>query len=186
MASKTRRRAARAATALLGALGIALPALLGCADRNAASGDEHAVALLEPAGNRRAYGTVTFEPHEDGVRVRADVSALPPGRHAFHVHENGDCSKPDASSAGGHFDFDPDDSQPRRITGNLGELDAGSTGRATYEAVIPRATLEGERSIVGRAVIVHERGNDPSATPDGNAGAPISCGVIASSRDIRS
>ncbi len=142
------RIAAAGATAL-GALGIALA---GCAEREtphvgAAADVDSAVATLEPKAGSRARGTVEFEEIDEGLRVHADVSGLPPGRHAFHVHEKGDCSAADASSAGDHFNFDGD-ANPRRITGNLGELDAGTSGQAVYETVIPRAELGGERSIV--------------------------------------
>jgi Cu-Zn family superoxide dismutase len=163
--------------------------IAGCSDFElpfATDGEgEQAVATLRPTRDRRAWGVIRFQETRNGVRVFADVSGLPRrGRHAIHVHEAGDCSAPDASSAGKHFDFDTG-LQPRQIAGNLGDLEVGSFGRAVFEAVIPRAKLEGERSIVGRAVIVHERANDPAA-PDGNAGAAIACGVIASTDDLHS
>lgn len=174
----------------LGALGVALCALPGCGDREApdvsAARDAGAVAeasaTLEPTRDSRARGTVAFETADEGVRIRAELSGLPAGRHAFHVHEKGDCSAPDASSAGEHFDFESAEQPVRRITGNLGELEADDSGRAVLEALIPRAELEGRRSIVGRAVVVHARGNDPRQTPDGGAGDRIACGVITASR----
>lgn len=174
---------------LSAAFALVLAALPGCGgeretrDVAAARDAEHtAVAKLEPTRGSRARGSVEFESAERGVRVRAELSGLPSGPHGFHVHEKGDCSAPDASSAGEHFNFESDEHDPGHITGNLGELEADDSGRAVLEAVIPRAELEGARSIVGRAVVVHAQGNDPRQTPDGGAGDRIACGVITASR----
>jgi Cu-Zn family superoxide dismutase len=48
----------------------------------------------------------------------------------------------------------------------------------THVATIERASLQGRKAILGRAVVVHERGNDPQSPPIGNAGGRIACGVI--------
>jgi Cu-Zn family superoxide dismutase len=189
MTSRSRDRSPHAARAAarLAALWIAA-SIAGCSDFElpiAAGNCEQAVATLKPTRDRRAWGVVRFQTVRKGIRILADVSGLPRnGRHALHVHETGDCSAPDASSAGGHFDFETG-REPREIAGNLGDLEVGPYGRAVFEVMIPRAALECEHSIVGRAVIVHERGNDPAAR-DGDAGAAIACGVIASTRDLRS
>src|SRR6185503_781817 len=60
-----------------------------------------AVAELAAASNSEAKGTVTFTQEGAMTRVEATVSGLSPGLHGFHIHEKGDCSAPDASSAGG-------------------------------------------------------------------------------------
>src|SRR5215469_6521093 len=62
-----------------------------------------AVAVLHPTAGNKVSGTVTFTEAPDGVQVRAEISGLTPGNHGFHVHEFGDCSAPDATSAGAHF-----------------------------------------------------------------------------------
>src|SRR5262245_24762235 len=59
---------------------------------------------LQPTSGNNVSGTVVFTPVEQGgVRVTADMMGLTPGDHGFHIHDRGDCSAPDASSAGGHF-----------------------------------------------------------------------------------
>src|SRR5437016_3912546 len=66
-----------------------------------------AVAELHPASGSQVSGTVTFTQHGNQVTVVADVQGLPPNTsHGFHIHERGDCSAPDAMSAGGHFNPD--------------------------------------------------------------------------------
>jgi Cu-Zn family superoxide dismutase len=62
-----------------------------------------ASVVLEPTQGSQVRGTVTFTPAPGGVRVVADITGLTPGAHGFHVHDKGDCSAPDATSAGGHF-----------------------------------------------------------------------------------
>jgi Cu-Zn family superoxide dismutase len=148
-----------------------------------------ALAVVEPTRGHDAEGTIRFESLEEGgVRIVADFRGLQPGRHAFHVHETGDCGE-EAAAAGPHYDFLGDgaaeDGAPadRRITGNLGELPVGPEGDAHVEATIGTARLDGPRSIVGRAVVVHARGNDLNAPPDGSAGERIACGVIEGADD---
>ena len=66
-------------------------------------GPNKAVAVLSPASGSAVKGTVTFTKVEGGVKVVADLEGLTPGDHGFHIHQFGDCSAPDATSAGGHF-----------------------------------------------------------------------------------
>lgn len=141
-----------------------------------------AVAVLHPTLGSEASGVVRFEAQDVGVRVISDVWDLAPGEHGYHVHVYGDCTAEDANSAGPHFDFVGDSDEPpeeiHRITGNLGDLHAGPDGHAHDEAQVELATLRGPLSIVGRAVVVHARPNDPDQPPDGAAGPRIACGVI--------
>src|SRR5205823_3397610 len=60
-----------------------------------------AIAVLHPASGSQVMATVTFTKTGDAVQVVADVTGLTPGKHGFHIHEFGDCSATDATSAGG-------------------------------------------------------------------------------------
>lgn len=141
-----------------------------------------AVAVLSPTKGSIASGTVTFTKLQTGVKIVADVSGLTPGPHGFHVHEFGDCSAPDASSAGGHFN--PSRAQhgapnsPLRHAGDFGNLVADVSGKAHYERVDTMISFDGANSIIGRAVIVHENVDDLKTQPTGNAGGRVACGVI--------
>jgi superoxide dismutase, Cu-Zn family len=143
-----------------------------------------AVAVLRPTQNSKVHGTITFSARKesDTLEVKADIRGLPPGAHAYHVHQFGDCSSDDGKAAGTHFNFAGSSENPGekidRITGNLGELAAGKDGKASATANIARATLQGKYSILGRSVVVHEKGNDPKSPPMGAAGGRIACGVI--------
>lgn len=138
-----------------------------------------AIAVLSPTAGHETRGVVRFEEEGGAVVVTADVERLPPDVHAMHVHVYGDCSAPDGKSAGPHFHFSGSSLDPevKIVTGNLGEL-RGDGGAAKHEVRLERATLHGRFSILGRAVVVHAKGNDPTQPPDGAAGARIACGVI--------
>lgn len=142
----------------------------------------HAIAVLSPTQGNEVKGTVTFIQSGDGLKVVANVDGLPAGPHAYHVHLYGDCSSDDAKSAGTHFNFQGSSTHPpkdiQRITGNLGVLNADAKGHAHDEHMVQAASLNGQYSIVGRAVVIHQSGNDPKSPPIGAAGARLACGVI--------
>lgn len=146
-----------------------------------------AVALLQPTGGEQAgaegpRGEVYFEQDEQGLRVSTRLQGLPAGTHAYHVHLRGDCSGTAGKSAGPHFNFSGSSAPPpddiERITGNLGELRADAHGNARHQGRVEDASLTGRYSVIGRAVVVHAKGNDPAQPPAGAAGARLACGVI--------
>ena len=79
-------------------------------------------------------GEVQFFRDGNGIRVEAQMTDLMPGPHGFHIHEKGDCSAADASSAGGHFNptgkphGGPD--SDARHAGDFGNIEADATGNA--------------------------------------------------------
>ncbi len=142
-----------------------------------------AKADLAPASKSKVKGTIEFKEVDGGVEVTANVEGLKAGDHAYHVHEKGDCSAPDAASAGGHFNphnkkHGAPDAEERH-EGDFGNLTAGKDGKATKTFVMKGITLaDGPTSIVGKGFIVHEKKDDFKTQPTGNAGGRIACGVI--------
>lgn len=141
-----------------------------------------ATAIVEPTQGNQTSGTIEFESIDDGVCVTGTIANLKPNtKHGFHVHENGDCSAADGSSAGGHFspDKSPHALPPKepRHAGDMGNIEANDQGRVTLDETFPYFSLDGQKSIVGRAVIVHAT-RDDGGQPSGHAGARIACGVI--------
>jgi superoxide dismutase, Cu-Zn family len=147
----------------------------------AAAGPTKAVCMVEPLSGSKVMGKVTFTQVADGVEIDAELTGLTPGKHGFHVHEFGDCSKMDGSCAGGHFNPDkmkhgaPDAAE--RHVGDFGNIEADADGKATYKRVDKVISLSGAHSIIGRAIIVHANPDDFSQ-PTGNAGGRVGCGVI--------
>ena len=151
-----------------------------------AAGKE-ATATIEPSkapGQDKVAGTVRFTAAGNGIRVHAEITGLTPnGKHGFHIHEKGDLSAPDLTSAGAHFNpgghkhGGPTGSE--RHGGDLGNLEADATGKATYDATIQGLTLdEGPTGILGKSVIIHEKADDLKSDPSGNSGARIAGGLI--------
>ena len=143
-------------------------------------------AVLEPLGGSGVDGKVTFSAVPGGVRVEAHVNGLTPGNHGFHIHEVGDCSSEDGSSAGGHFNpMGVPHAGPEADTahaGDLGNLRAAEDGHGMVTMVSTRITLgDGTATdILGRAVIVHADADDLTSQPTGAAGGRVACGVIVS------
>ena len=143
-----------------------------------------ASATLESRSGSTVLGTATFRQRYNGVHVRVDVNGLVGGsEHGFHVHDKGDCSAPDAASAGGHFNptavAHGKFSASVHHSGDLPSLVADSNGRARLEFDLPGATLDaGPGSIMGHSVVVHGAADDFTTQPSGNSGARVACGVI--------
>lgn len=162
----------------------ALVALAGCAGLTTPA--PTAQARVEARSGSQVSGTVSFTPRGDLVLVEAKVSGLTPGPHGFHVHEAGDCSAADASSAKGHFN---PSGQPHghhgkaeRHAGDLPNLVADASGSANYRAEVKGLQLtSGAGGILGRSVVIHADADDYVSQPAGNSGKRVACGVIASS-----
>lgn len=159
----------------------------GEADETPAVSDERsssgrAMARLVATNGNRANGEVEFATVSGGVEVTATLTAVSPGRHGFHIHTVGDCSADDASSAKGHFNPGskrhgaPDDAEHH--AGDLGNVTADEDGRVRFRETFADLSLDGEKGIVGRAVILHSGADDFESQPSGDAGARVACGVI--------
>ena len=141
-----------------------------------------AVAVLHPARDGAVSGTLTFVRAAGAMKVSGRISGLAPGTHGFHVHEFGDCSATDFSSAGGHYN--PTGHQhagtavARRHIGDLGNIEAGADGVAMVDYTDSRLRFEGVHGILGRGLIVHANPDDLKTQPTGNAGGRLACGVI--------
>jgi len=160
----------------------------GCASMQHASawsGVHRAVAVVRPTEGSGVRGVVRFEDVDGGVRVTADIDGLQPNaKHAFHIHEYGDATAPDGTSAGSHYDpgrtehHDRANAEPPHHAGDLGNLDADASGHAHYDRVIRGVSVAGMTDpIVGRCVIIHTKADD-FGQPTGNAGGRIAIGVI--------
>jgi Cu-Zn family superoxide dismutase len=142
-----------------------------------------AIANIEPTEGNECRGTVRFTQDDNQVDVLVELTGLVPGKtHAMHIHENGDCSAPDAMSAGSHYNpgGHPHALPPAtpRHAGDLGNIVADSDGKARVEMKVDSLSIDGTMNpIRNRSVIVHTQADDGSQ-PTGNAGGRIGCGVI--------
>ncbi len=157
--------------------------------RLAASTVQEATANLASASGSLVSGRLTLMPMGDGVHVRGELGGFTPGSsHGFHLHETGNCSAADASSAGGHFN---PGAQPHgragqgpHHTGDADNLVADARGVAKVDVHVRGLRLGGggATDAIGRAVIAHAAADDYRSQPAGNAGARVACGVIKAVR----
>ncbi|AVT02974.1 superoxide dismutase family protein [Paracidovorax avenae] len=140
-------------------------------------------------------GTAVLTETPSGVEIAAQVQGLSAGLHGFHIHANGQCAPgPDAATgktipfgaAGGHFDpgMSHQHGQPgapidKAHAGELPNITVGADGRGTLRYLNSNITLTpGRASIMGRALVVHEKEDDYKSNPAGNSGGRVLCGVI--------
>jgi Cu-Zn family superoxide dismutase len=150
-----------------------------------------AKADVEPKSGSKTKGAVTFTDDGKGAIVfRIEIKDAPPGMHAVHIHEKGDCSSPDGKSAGDHWNpmhaehgkwGAPGDHFHLGDIGNL-EVKPDGTGTLTLETNKWTAGGGGVNDIVGHAVVVHGAIDDFKTQPTGNAGPRIGCGVITAKK----
>ncbi|MFO7305805.1 MAG: superoxide dismutase family protein [Gammaproteobacteria bacterium] len=160
------------------------------ASESATTQPTSAVVQIEPTQGNTVSGMLTIVAEDDGVRLTGTLQGLKPdGEFGFHIHEKGDCSAPDASSAGGHFNpLNVAHGHPESDTHHVGDmmnLKSDADGVAQVDARAFGATLNtGEPTdVLGRAVVVHESADDYTSQPAGNSGARIGCGVITLKAD---
>lgn len=144
---------------------------------------KHATATIAAASGSQVGGTIELVEVAGGVTLTANLTGLTPGEHGFHIHEHGDCSAPDATSAGGHWNpagqpHGAPDAAAHHM-GDAGNLTAGADGAVTQTITLQGVTLgDGDASAIGKGFIIHEKVDDFTTQPTGNAGARVGCGVI--------
>ena len=148
-----------------------------------------ATVNLASASASLVSGRLIATPMGGGVHLRGEIGGLAPNStHAIHIHELGDCSAADASSAGGHFN--PGATPHGRVGtgahhgGDMENIVANSQGVARVDVHASGVTLGGgaANDVAGRAVVVHAAADDYNSQPAGNAGARVACGVLAVDR----
>jgi superoxide dismutase, Cu-Zn family len=151
--------------------------------QSAAAVDAAQAELVNAKGEKLGRVTLTETAH--GVLLKGELSGLPPGVHAIHVHTVGKCESP-FDSAGGHFN--PAGSQHGFMSpqgphaGDLPNIHVSPDGKAAFDLVAAEVTLrEGKNSLFdqdGSALVIHARPDDYASQPAGAAGPRIACGVI--------
>lgn len=121
-----------------------------------------------------------------GILLRVRLDGLPPGEHAFHIHETGDCEPPFAA-AGAHLSVSGQEhgilAAGKTHVGDLPNFHVSDRGEARFETFAPDLHLHaGNPSLLdadGSALVVHALPDDYRSSPAGDAGPRIACGRIA-------
>jgi Cu-Zn family superoxide dismutase len=146
-----------------------------------------AVAELKDAKGQK-LGSATLRETPGGVLIEVTVSKVPPGAHAFHIHDAGKCEAPAFTTAGGHFN--PDSKKHGLLAGAAGahagdlpNVHVPEGGTLAFEVLAPGVNLRpgDARSVFdsnGAALVLHAKADDYKTDPAGAAGDRLACGVI--------
>lgn len=153
------------------------------------------VRAVEPARAKAALkdakgqqvGKATLEEMPGGIRLHVEVSRMPPGMHACHIHSTNSCDPPDFKSAGSHFNpngkkhgvQNPEGAH----AGDLPNLYVGPDSAGEMDCLVANVTLvgRGPRSLFqkgGTSLVIHANPDDNVTDPAGNAGDRIACGAV--------
>jgi Cu-Zn family superoxide dismutase len=164
----------------------------GSGDQGGSAGRFVTVSMfkIDANGVGPEIGTITLSDGRGGLRLQPNLKGLPPGEHGFHVHENPNCGagmkdgKMQAGvAAGGHYDPNATGHHvgPTGDGGHKGDLPVlkvAADGTASEGVNALRLSVS---SVRGRALVIHEGGDNYADTPKplGGGGARIACGVIS-------
>lgn len=132
-------------------------------------------------------GQLVFTQEDGKVKLEGEIEGLEAGKEqAIHLHEKGDCSADDATSAGGHWNPMNEEhgkwnSQDGYHKGDIGNLEVDEDGKASITFETDQWCIDCDddaKNIVGKAVVVHEGADDFETQPTGDAGGRVGCGVI--------
>ena len=149
-------------------------------------GETTVIAQCELQHSDTVKGSILFmQAPGTPTLIKGTITGLQPGEHGFHIHEFGDMSK-GCESMGAHYN--PDGVDHGHLgdghVGDLGNIEADETGKAEFSIRADRVELIGDRSVVGRGIVVHAdeddlgKGGDEESLKTGNAGDRLACGVI--------
>jgi len=142
--------------------------------------------LMEPRSDSNTQGTISFTEENGVVTMHGEFEGMTPGMHAIHLHEKADCSAPDGTSTGGHWN--PTFEQHGKWgdetgyhKGDIGNFEANENGKGMIHFETDEWCIgcdDETKNIVGKSVIVHQGVDDFVTQPTGAAGGRISCGGI--------
>ena len=146
--------------------------------------EKQANATIGSLNDSGVTGMAIFTQNGDQITLTIEIQGASPGLHGVHIHANGDCSAPDGTSAGGHWN--PTDvahgkwGKGEFHLGDIGNITVGDdgTGSITLTTDLWEIGTGSDVDVIGKGIIVHADADDFVSQPSGAAGARIGCGVI--------
>jgi Cu-Zn family superoxide dismutase len=150
----------------------------------AAQSAESATAAMKDASGKD-LGTVTLSDSSGRIIASGQLSGLPRGEHAIHLHTVGKCAPPKFETAGDHWN--PTGREHGTLNPNgphLGDLpnfSVAQNGSGRVAVTAPGGTVRSANPLLdsdGAAVVVHAKPDDYKSQPSGSSGDRIACGVV--------
>ncbi len=138
-----------------------------------------AMAQLVAKNGSGTTGTVIFTQRGDKVALLVQVFNLAGGPHSLYIHEAGNCSSPNAASAGPVWNAKGAPPGARR-SGELPNIVVRHEENATLEAQVAGLSVGtgAANDVIGHSVVVHGK-LDPDPKPEfGVINDWLACGVI--------
>ncbi|HEY0047306.1 MAG TPA: superoxide dismutase family protein [Flavobacterium sp.] len=159
--------------------------LISCKSTTKATPEKSLALDFEAKTGSTAKGSATFTEVNGEVTFTGNFSNLKPGIHAIHIHEKSDCTSPDASSAGGHwnptFQSHGKWGAAAYHRGDIGNFTTNTSGEGTISLTTNEWCIgcgDPKKDILGKSVIVHAGADDYVTQPSGDSGARIACTAI--------
>lgn len=159
--------------------------IIGCKTNSKSDDSKKLNIAFESKNNSTVTGTATFVEKNGKVTFVAKIAGLTPGAHAIHIHEKSDCSAADGSSAGGHWNPTFKKHGKWGVAeyhkGDIGNFTADEKGNGTITLTTDEWCIgcgDQTKDILDKGLIVHQRTDDFTSQPAGNAGARVACSAI--------
>ena len=144
-----------------------------------------AAATVLTAEGKEAGSVTLSETPSGALRIILQLSGMPAGTRAVHLHETGKCEAPTFESAGGHVAGGKEHgvlTAGGMHTGDLPNIAISNSGSLSQEFFIPNTKLADVMDEDGAAFVVHEREDDYVSQPSGKAGDRVACGVFEATK----